>query len=1042
MCRHRMTKKHPILAWFIRNPVAANILMFSILVSGLYTSTTMRKESFPSFASEELRITVPFRGGSPEDVERGVVLKIEEAVQGVSGIDRIVSEATANRAVVRLEAVEGYPVEKLLEDTKIQVDAIFTFPEQAEKPVIEEVERRRTALVVELFGPVSEAELKETARSIRDRLLEQPNIDEVDLLGTRDYEISIELDDGQLERFGLTFGDVAAAVRENSVDLTSGMVRSEMGEISVRTRGQGYVAEDFRRMPLVTAESGARVYVGDVAVVRDGFVDDLLLHRFQGERAVALQITAAEQGSILKVTGETKQVLDALESSGGIPENVHLATWQDGSRNIKDRLALFGKNGVAGMFLVLVSLAFFLNLRLAFWVAIGIPVSICGAMAVMGSPWLDISINVLSTFGFILVLGIVVDDAVVIGESIFAERERGGQDAFETTLHGAARVSVPATFGVLTTIAAFYPLTNIAGRMGNVFGQIATVVMLCLTFSLIESKLVLPSHLLHVHAHTSPKGLLSGIWHRLQSRFQTGLNWFVSSIYLPCLRKALRARGLTVAIFVAAFVLVLGLIPSGKVRVQFFPNIEAETITGSLIMEESTARGYTHELAVKLEAAALQANEVLRKEERLDYDPIEYVETSSSSATRANVKVGLIASDRRTVDNQTVIAAWRKAFGQHDGIRAVSFGGNAGPSRGLEIELQSIDFESLQSAAGEVKGALAAYSGVYDVKDSFQFGQAEFHLDIRAEAEAMGITRGDMANQVRQALYGFEAQRIQRGRDEVKVMVRLPQVEREDLDTLQQMKIRTQSRDAIPFSVVADTRFETGLSTIQRINRKRVVSITGYVDKKVTSSSEIVGDMDEGFLPGLVQKYPGLSYSLEGDAEQQARSGKSLIRAFGVSLIFIYALLAVALKSYLAPLTIMSAIPFGIIGAVMGHYLLGMSLSILSFFGILALNGVVVNDSLVLVSAVQSRLRQGMSTEDAVLNAGVARFRAVLLTSLTTFVGLAPILAERSMQAQFLKPMALSLASGILFATAITLFLVPVLYSLGTSVKSVARKVR
>ena len=544
---HRMSNDHPILAWFIRNPVAANILMLSILAAGIFTSTTMRKEAFPSFASEELRITVPFRGGSPEDVERGVVLKIEEAVQGVTGVDRIISEATSSRAVVRIEAVEDYPIEKLLEDAKIQVDSIFTFPEQAERPVISEVERRRTALVVELFGSVGEAELKETARTVRDRLLDQPNIDEVDVRGTRDYELSIELDDVQLERYGLTFRDVAEAIRDNSVDLTAGLVRSDTGDISVRTKAQGYVAEDFRQMPLIATDAGARVYVGDVAEVRDGFVDDEVLHRFQGQRAVAVHITAAEEGNILQVTRETKQVLDALQAAGGIPAGVQLATWQDGSQNIKDRLSLFGKNGVAGMFLVLVSLALFLNLRLAFWVSIGIPVSICGALAIMGSPWLDISINVLSTFGFILVLGIVVDDAVVIGESIFSEHANGGADPFDTTLRGAARVSVPATFGVLTTIAAFYPLTGIAGRMGNVFGQIATVVMLCLAFSLVESKLVLPSHLLHVHGDTSKDGPFAAFWHRLQSRFQRALDSFIARIYRPLLARAIRNRALTVA---------------------------------------------------------------------------------------------------------------------------------------------------------------------------------------------------------------------------------------------------------------------------------------------------------------------------------------------------------------------------------------------------------------------------------------------------------------------------------------------------------------
>lgn len=1032
--------KHPFITWFASNPVVANILMFSILAAGIFTSLNVRKEGFPAFAAESVTITVPIRGGTPENVERGVAIRIEESLQAVSGIEEIRSESTDSLATVTVKAFEGYPITKLLDDVKVQVDAIPRLPEQAEKPVVRENKRANQVLWVEIHGSDNEALRKETARRLRDELLARPAISLVETIGARDYEISIEPSEEQLRRYGLTFQELADAVTRNSLDLGGGDVRSDRGDISLRARDQAYRRVDFESIPVRTNGDGTRIYVRDVATVRDGFVDQKFLNRFRGEPTTSLKVVTEGNDDIIDAVRQAEEVVENFKD---LPDGVRIETWLDGATNIRDRLALLGRNGVIGVALVLGILMLFLNLRLAFWVAVGIPVSLAGAVTLFPIPGIDMSVNVISAFGFLVVLGIVVDDAIVIGESIYTEKEAagdGGEDAIETTVRGVSKVVTPATFGVVTTIAAFLPLTQVSGRLGNVFGQIATTVIFCLLFSLIESKLILPAHLAHINVHKKPGNIISKSFTRLQKAVGNGLTWFVEKGYRPAIRRAIPWRYAVLAAFVAVFILVIGLFPAGQLRFVFFPNIYNDNISANLSLEQGQSVEYLHTQADRMadEARNLGA----RYEEEFNHNPFLEVQVAASTNTNASVAAELTRStEREFLPTERIVKDWREAVGDVAGARSLSFSATAGPPGGdLAINLESEDLDELEAAAKELSDKIATFPGTFDISDSFKSGKPEIVYSITPEGEAAGFTRRDLALGVRDAFYGREAQRVQRGRDELRVMVRYPEEQRGSLETLREMRIRAPDGSAVPFPVIAGTEFGEALASIERIDNKRVVTIEASVNKATTTSDEITRSLAEDYFPEFLARHPSISIEESGEVEQRKKSLESLMTGFAFSTVFIYVLIAIPLRSYLKPLIIMSVIPFGIIGALLGHYLMGIPISILSVFGILALSGVVVNDSLVLVCAVNDLQAEGKGLEEAVKLAGVDRFRAILLTSLTTFFGLAPLLLEKEVQAQFLKPMAASLAFGIVFATVITLFLLPVLFMIVNDVRKGARR--
>ncbi len=1022
-------RKHKFIAWFAGNPVVANVIMLTILIAGIRTALSIRKEAFPSFAAESVTVEVPFLGGTPEDVERGVAIKIEEALQSVEGIDHLKSTSRENGVTVTIDAVEGYPVEKLLDEVKIEVDAISSFPEQAEKPIIRENARSNNVLWIEVHGNAPEATLKETARNLHDELLKLPEISLIETFNSRNYEISVEVSEDRLRAFGLTFDEVAKAVSNNSIDLAGGVVRSERGEITLRSRTQAYRANDFGAIPVRTTADGIRIFLRDVAEIRDGFVDQEILGRFDGEPSVALQLTTEGRDDVIKASEAAREFIKNYPKIKPLPEGVSLSEWNDGSTPIRSRLELLISNGLFGTMLVVVSLALFLNLRLAFWVAIGIPVSIAGAILVFPTPGLDLTINQITAFAFIIVLGIIVDDAIVVGESVFTAKEQqknpDAPDAeVRATVRGVSRVIVPSVFGVLTTIAAFLPLTQVSGRMGNVFGQIAVAVILTLIFSLIESKLVLPSHLAHIDVHHRAKNPLSRLLYFTQDRVAAGLRAFVGRFYQPALRRMMGYRYLVAAVFLAVLVIVVGLIPAGKLRFVFFPDIFRDDIAANLEVEQGLPVAYLHETAEHIGSELLAAIRELEQEagEKI----LLHHQISASTNTKAAIAGELTPSEDRITSTGDVVRRWREKVGPVAGAKALTFSGTAGPpGQGLAIQLESADLVALQVAAGDLKQKVATYPGVYDVKDTFDDGKPEIQLEITPEGEAAGFNRRDLAVNVRDAFYGREAQRVQRGRDEVKVMVRYPIEERGKLDTLRNMRIRADDGTATPFSVVTDTKFGSGLASIQRADSNRVVSVQAEVDKTTTSGEEVLARLEQEFFPEFRAQHPGVEISLRGEAEQRVKSIQSLLFGFLLSIIFIYILLAIPLKSYAKPVAIMSVIPFGIIGALLGHVIFGLPVSILSVFGLLALSGIVVNDSLVLIHRIDEMKAGGMPLGNAVVEAAGQRFRAILLTTLTTFVGLVPLLAETAVQAQFLKPMAVSVGFGVVFATLITLVLLP-----------------
>lgn len=1014
--------------------MVANILMLTIVVGGIFTAFNIRKEGFPSFPADEISITVPVLGSTPENVERGITIKIEEALQGVAGIEHISSTSTENLARLTIKAAEDYPLETLLAEIKVQVDAIPSFPDAAENPVVKGAPGDETVLWIEVHGATSEKVLKETARKVRDELLRQPAISIVTTYGMRDYEISIEPSEEKMRYYDLTFDEVATAISANSIDLGSGVIRTERGNIAIRTRQQAYVKKDFEQIPLRTTPDGISILIKDIAEVRDDFVDQRLFNRFNGEATISLKVETEGKEDIIDAV---KQARAVLENWQDLPENVTLSSWDDGSEEIRSRLMLLLKNGGGGVLLVLLVLMLFLNFRLAFWVAIGIPVSLLGALIFFPLSGIDLTVNLISAFGFLVVLGIVVDDAIVIGESVYnAKEEAPNEDGIEATVRGVSRVVTPATFGVITTIAAFLPLTQVSGLLGGIFSQIAIVVILCLVFSLIESKLILPSHLASLDVRRKPKNPITKGWLKFQSLFTRSLNGCSRKVIRPALRFLAPWRYGVLAGFIGLLVLTVSLLPAGKLRFVFFPDIFQDRVVVFLETEEGQSVDYLHEQSQHIANRAQELGE--RYAEEHGGNPIKNLQIIADSDTNSSVSIEFTSSvERPTLSTGQIVRDWREAVGEIAGARKLTYFATAGPpGGGFVINLESENLDDLVAGAEKLKSRLRKIPGVYDILDSFKAGQPEIEFLPNASGRnASNLDARTLARNLRDAFYGREVQRFQRGREEVKVMVRYPQEDRGKLKSLREMRIRFDEDTAAPLTSVADLKYGEALAAIDRYDHKRIVTVEASIDSSITSAEEINQILEEGFFPALKTNFPGLAVSPAGQIEEQMKSRTSLRKGFMISIALVYILLAIPLKSYLKPLFIMSVIPFGIIGALLGHWIMDLPVSILSVFGIIALSGVVVNDSLILVCRIDDLKAQGMDSREAIFEAAPSRFRAILLTSLTTFFGLAPLLAETDFQAQFLKPMAVSLGFGVLFATIITLFLLPLLLLIGKDFK-------
>ncbi|WAJ69616.1 efflux RND transporter permease subunit [Catenovulum adriaticum] len=1011
-----------LIAWFTRNPVAANLLLVLIVLAGIYSIFTIRKQSFPTITLDTISIQVPYLGAAPEEVEEGVVLKIEDAVKRIEGIKKITSTSNEGMGSVTIEVAYNYDVLELLNEVKVQVDAIPRLPENTEKPVVYRVKPEQAVLWVQVYGDMSERTMKEYANSIRDEIVLLPGVSAAEVVGARAYEISVEVPETILREHNLSLSYVSEQIQKSSVNLPGGSIKTENGDILLRTTGQAYYADDFAKIVLKTNPDGSRLYLSDIANIRDGFVEYESYSRFNQLDSIGIQVKSVGEQNDLQIAKTVKQFIQDKQQT--LPSVVKLKMWGDSSYYLQGRLDLMLNNMMMGAALVFIILSLFLRFRLAIWVIVGLFVSFLGALAMM--PATGVSINMISLFAFILVLGIVVDDAIIIGESVHATTQAHGS-SIETVIRGAQRVAMPATFGVLTTIVAFAPMLMVSGPSSPIWSSIGVVVMLCLAFSLVESKWILPSHLVGIKVTAKTESM----WlPRFRKKVDKKLNHFIEHFYRPFLHLCLTFRYSTLAAFVGVLIVVGGLIGSGVVRFVFFPNLPSDYVQVSLTMEDGTSAELTNKTIGELEKALYQVDQKVQTQsgESLLGNSMAF----NTGQTSGMIWAELDRSETRPINGFEAANRWRDAFGEMPGVRSVNFSGSiqGGAGADLAFLFRSDDLAQIDAAASELKEILKGYQGVYDVDDSFSGGKDEIKLSIKPEAQAQGLTLLDLARQVRLAFYGAEAQRIQRDEEEIKVMVRYPKAERTSISNLENMWIRVPSGAQVPFSSVAEYEIGEGYATIQRIDYQRSISVTAKADKALIEPGKVAAEIAEQVIPDILTKYPEVSFELTGASKEEKDAMASLAIGFLFALVVIYALMAIPLKSYSQPLIIMSVIPFGIVGAVIGHVIFGLAMSILSMFGIIALAGVVVNDSLIMVDFVNRARERGLAIKDAVVQAGTERFRAILLTSLTTFFGLIPIVLETSLQAQIVIPMAISLAFGILFSTVITLVLVPSLYLL------------
>ena len=1013
-----------IIAWFAHNPVAANLLMLVIMAVGIGSSFNIQRAMFPALDIEMIYINAPYPSAAPEEVEKGIVLKIEEAINDVDGIKRVESDAYESYAMIWIEPHEGTDLSRLLDDIQSRVDAIPHFPAEAEKPIISQPEILFPALTVQISGDLNERSMKAIADEIRLELLAYPEISAAEVLGARDYEIGIEISEQQLREYHLTLGDVANIISRSSLDLPAGSVQTENGDIMLRTLGQAYVQQDFEAIVLKTWPDGTRLLLGDIATVDDGFVDSRGFATFNGKYSLGINVFAMGKQDIIETAEAAKRYV--AEKQAQLPDGAKLEIWWDSTYYLEGRLGMMMKNLAVGALLVFVILALFLEIKLAFWVMLGIPVCFLGAMALINTPYIDASLNLISIFGFILVLGIVVDDAIIMGESAYTEQELHGHSV-ESIVNGVYKVATPATFGVLTTIVAFTPTLFIDGIFGAFPEACGWVVILCLTFSLVESKWILPAHL--AHSKPTRNRLLLQVDH-VQEAINRWLNGFVENRYRPLMQRCVANRYITLAFFLSLLVLCGGLLSGGVVRTVLSPDMPGEFLEMELRMSPGTPEERTLQVITEISQALQQIDEDYQAKAGNKGKLVAHMGVYGFDRINGRIDVELTKEDQRSLSTREIEQRWRDRIGKVHGADVVAISNSDGPNFGPSVafDLMHKDLNTLSMAAADLEEAMTHYAGLYDIRNGASDMADEFHLDILPEAEALGLTRYDLASQVRHAFYGAEAQRVQRGIDEIKVMVRYPRADRENINSLNSMFIRTPEGDEVPFETVATADVRQGLLKATRINFQRAVEITAEADKSMVEPDQVIRDIEGKVIPQLLQKYPGLDYSVSGLAEEEAKMAMSMGIGFALALFGIYALLAIPTHSYLQPLIIMGVIPFGVIGAVVGHWLTGHAISMMSVMGLIALSGVVVNDSLILVDYVNRAVARGGDRHQAVVEAGVRRFRAIILTSMTTFFGLAPILMETSVQAQMIVPMAISLAFGILFATVITLLLVPCLY--------------
>ena len=1004
--------------------VAANLLMLVFLVGGVIWGSRIKQEVFPDFELDIVRITVPYPGASPEEVERGIILAVEEAVQGLEGIEEMSASAREGVGSVTVEIIEGENIQRLAQDIKNEVDRISSFPEEAEEPKVVIAQRKRYVISLALYGDQSQWALREAAEDIRDRLIQDPDITQVELAGIRNYEISIELSQSTLRAYNLTLEEVAQRIGRASVELPGGAIKTEAGDILVRVKERRDYGHEFGKIPIITANDGTEVLLEDIAVIKDGFEETDNFATYNGQPAVMITAYRVGDQTPISVSDAVRRQVETINQT--LPSGLALDARNDRSDIYRQRMNLMLRNGYIGLGLVFVLLAIFLEARLAFWVSLGIPISILGAFLFL--PVMGISINMISLFAFIVTLGIVVDDAIVAGENIYHYRQ-SGLAWFEAAVRGAREIAMPITFSVLTNMVAFMPMLFVPGFMGKIFRQIPLVVICVFGVSLIESLFILPAHLGH-RKRENPSGPFGWI-HGQQQRFSDFFTRMVRTKYGPFLNLTLRNRYLTLSAGIVVLLITTAYIKSGRMGFELFPKVESDYAMVTARLPFGTAVQKTKQVEQTLVKAAQQI-----ASENGDDKLVEGI-YAVINGNQTRVRVYLTPPEVRPISTSRLTELWRESVGTLPGLEFLKFESDAGgPGRGaaISIELSHRRIDILEKASAELAEAMAFFPNVTDIDDGFAPGKQQIDFQIKPEGRSLGLRSREVARQIRHAYYGAEVLRQQRGRNEVKVMVRLPREERASEYNLEQMILRTPGGIEIPLREAVELTRGRAYTTIDRRDGRRIVTVSADVRPR-SKADQVTQSLKADTLPMLQQKYPGLTYGLEGRQADRRESMQSLFTGLLMALLVIYAMLAVPFNSFVQPMIIMMSIPFGIVGAVTGHLIMGYSLSVMSMFGVVALSGVVINDSLVLINFANRERSAEMNAADAIYSAGIQRFRPVLLTTLTTFCGLAPIIFETSRQARFLIPMAISLGFGIVFATLITLVLVPSLYMIVEDLK-------
>lgn len=1030
-----------VVAFMARNGVAANLLMIFLFVAGIVSYGTIVQEVFAENSLDTVSISVAYPGATPDEVEESIIQKIEEAVEAVDNVKKVTSTAAENAGTVLVEMDVGTDIDRALDDVKAEIDQIQTFPDDAEEPDVRELTTRQSVMRIAIFGDVSEDALKQTAFRLEEGLAALPEVSFVDTSAIRDYEISIEVPQDSLQAYGLSLNDISRTIAASSLDSPAGTIDTDSEEVRVRTIGQNYNQQNFEDIVLVGQEDGTLVRLGQIATIRDEFEDSALISLYNGKPVAFVEVFRTSDERVLDISAAANTYLEE-EFAASLPEGLSYAVWDDDSELLADRLGLLLKNAAIGLFLVLLALTLFLDIRLAGWTALGIGVTFVGAIFLLDL--VGSSINMFSLFGFILALGLVVDDAIVVGESVYARRE-SGRTGIGAAISGTRRVTVPVIFAVLTTVAAFSPLFAIGGVIGKILFDIPTVVVAVLFLSLIECLLILPNHLSHLPAPgTVVRNPVIRFFERVQATVDLYFQSFVNGPLDRALKFAVKMPFVVLSGGAALLIVVGSLIPAGIIKVSFFPAIEADIVTASLEMPAGTTIEETERVARLIEQHGRDAYAAVAPEKEGDapealnaiYTLIGQAPARNGpdpgggqgfSSNIASVQFSFIPGDQRALTSKEFENAWREQVGPVPEAQSLIFASDLlSVGAPVDVQLSDPDPAVIEAASAQLMDELNRFSGVFDIESNQDDGLKEIQLRLKPEARSLGVTLQDVALQVRAAFFGSEALRVQRGQEDMRVYIRLPEEERNSIVDVERFRVRVPGGD-VPLASLADVSFGQAPSVIRRTDGRRVTTVTADIDEDVVTGQEIADALADDIMPRLQADYPQLQYTFGGEQQEQQESFGDLGIAFLAALLMIYALLAIPFRSYLQPLIIMAVIPFGIIGALLGHLLLGIPLGILSMFGIIALSGVIVNGSLLLIDFINENVREGMDIEEAIVFGAKSRFRPIMLTSLTTFLGVAPITFETSLQAQFLIPMSASLGFGVLFGAIILQLLIPAL---------------